>query len=215
MLPEKLSTNLTSLGEGAERLAIVMEMVVAADGTVTASEPLPGRGHESRQARLQQRCGLARRRGARPAEACGGARTRSQIRMQDRAAQALKRMRHARGALRLETLEVRAVFDATGLADLRPDPKNRAKELIEDLMIAANGVTARYLEKKGLPSVRRVLKTPKRWDRIVALASESGERLAAGARRRCAGCVPGETPRGRPAAFFRRFALRREAAGLG
>ena len=58
-----------------------------------------------------------------------------------------------------------------------PDEKNRAKELIEDFMIAANGVTARYLERKGLPSLRRVLRTPKRWERIVELAAESGERL--------------------------------------
>jgi exoribonuclease R len=79
--------------------------------------------------------------------------------------------------LRLETLEVRAVFDDGTLSDLRPDEKNRAKELIEDFMIAANGVTARFLDKAGLPSLRRVLHVPKRWDRIVALATETGERL--------------------------------------
>jgi exoribonuclease R len=72
---------------------------------------------------------------------------------------------------------VRAVFEDGGLADLLPDEKNRAKELIEDFMIAANSVTAKYLERKGFASLRRVLKTPKRWDRIVALAAESGERL--------------------------------------
>jgi exoribonuclease-2 len=100
-----------------------------------------------------------------------------QLRLQDRTAQALKQLRHAHGALRLETLEVRAVFDDGSLADLRPDEKNRAKELIEDFMIAANGVTARFLDKAGLPSLRRVLHVPKRWDRIVALAADSGERL--------------------------------------
>src|ERR1700675_4297448 len=73
-----------------------------------------------------------------------------QLRVQDRAAQALKKVRHAHGALQLETLQVRAVFDSGALADLLPDEKNRAKELIEDFMIAANGVTAKYLEKKGL-----------------------------------------------------------------
>jgi exoribonuclease-2 len=100
-----------------------------------------------------------------------------QMRMQDASAQALRRVRHAHGALQLETLEVRAVFADDVLADLLPDEKNRAKELIEDFMIAANGVTARYLEQKGLPSLRRVLRHPKRWDRIVALAAEAGERL--------------------------------------
>jgi exoribonuclease-2 len=177
MLPEKLSTDLTSLGEGDERLAVVMEMVVAADGTVTASNLY--RAVVLNRAKLAYNGVAAWLDGAAPAPpklaAVPG--LEEQIRIQDRAAQALKRVRHARGALRLETLEVRAVFDESGLADLRPDHKNRAKELIEDLMIAANGVTARYLEEQGLPSLRRVLKTPKRWERIVALAAESGEQL--------------------------------------
>jgi exoribonuclease-2 len=86
-------------------------------------------------------------------------------------------VRQAHGALRLETIEVHAVFDGTALADLKPDEKNRAKELIEDFMIGANGVVARYLQSKGVPSLRRVLRTPKHWDRIVALAAESGEKL--------------------------------------
>jgi VacB/RNase II family 3'-5' exoribonuclease len=177
MLPEKLSTDLTSLGEGDERLAIVMEMAVAADGTVTAYDIC--RAVVLNRAKLAYNGVAAWLEGVAPAPpklaAVPG--LEEQIRIQDRAAQALKRVRHARGALRLETLEVRAVFDESGLTDLRPDHKNRAKELIEDLMIAANGVTARYLERKGLPSLRRVLKTPKRWERIVALAAESGERL--------------------------------------
>jgi exoribonuclease R len=102
-----------------------------------------------------------------------------QLRVQDRVAQALKRVRHAHGALHLETLEARAVFDEGVLADMVPDERNRAKELIEDFMIAANGVNARFFAGKGLPSLRRVLPVPKRWDRIVALAAESGERLPA------------------------------------
>jgi exoribonuclease R len=88
-------------------------------------------------------------------------------------------VRQAHGALRLESLEARAVFDNGRLADLVPETRNRAKELIEDFMIAANGVTARYLDRNGLPSLRRVLRTPKRWDRIVALAAESGHALPA------------------------------------
>jgi VacB/RNase II family 3'-5' exoribonuclease len=177
MLPEKLSTDLTSLGEGDERLAIVMEMVVAVDGTVTASNIY--RAVVLNRAKLAYNGVAAWLEGSAPAPpklaAVPG--LEEQIRIQDRTAQALKRVRHARGALRLETLEVRAVFHQDELADLLPDQKNRAKELIEDFMIAANGATARYLERKGLPSLRRVLRTPKRWDRIVALAAESGERL--------------------------------------
>jgi VacB/RNase II family 3'-5' exoribonuclease len=177
MLPLKLSTDLTSLGEGQERLSIVMEMVIAADGTVTTSDIY--RAVVLNRAKLAYNGVAAWLEGTAPAPAKLAAvpGLDEQLRIQDRAAQALKRVRHAHGALRLETLEVRAVFDDGALADLLPDEKNRAKELIEDFMIAANGVTAKYLEKKGFPSLRRVLKTPKRWDRIVALAAESGERL--------------------------------------
>ena len=177
MLPEKLSTNLTSLGEGQERLAIVVEMVIAADGTMTASDIY--RAVVLNRAKLAYNGVAAWLEGTAPAPpklaAVPG--LDEQLRIQDRAAQALKRVRLAHGALRLETLEVQAVFDDGALADLLPDEKNRAKELIEDFMIAANGVTAKYLDKKRLPSLRRVLRTPKRWDRIVALAAESGEQL--------------------------------------
>jgi exoribonuclease R len=97
--------------------------------------------------------------------------------VQDRTAQAMKNRRHQQGALSLETIQTRALFNGDVLADLLPDEKNRAKELIEDFMIAANGVTAKYLEGKALPSLRRILRTPERWDRIVTLAATLGERL--------------------------------------
>jgi VacB/RNase II family 3'-5' exoribonuclease len=177
MLPEKLSTGLTSLGEGDERLAIVVEMVVGADGSVTTSDVY--RAAVLNRAKLAYNSVAAWLEGTAPAPprvaAVPG--LDEQLRMQDRAAQCLRSVRQAHGALRLETIEVHAVFDGGALADLLPDEKNRAKELIEDFMIAANGVIAKYLESKGLPSLRRVLRTPKHWDRIVALAAESGEKL--------------------------------------
>jgi exoribonuclease-2 len=92
-------------------------------------------------------------------------------------AQRLRRKRFERGALSLETLEARAVFDEGTLTDLVPDGRNRAKDLIEDLMIAANGVTARYLDGRKFPSLRRVLRSPERWAKIVALADSLGARL--------------------------------------
>jgi exoribonuclease R len=101
------------------------------------------------------------------------------LRLQDGTAQAMKNRRHQQGALSLETIQTQAIFNGDVLADLLPDEKNRAKELIEDFMIAANGVTAKYLEAKGLPSLRRILQTPERWDRIVALAATLGESLPA------------------------------------
>jgi len=179
MLPEKLSTDLTSLAEGEERLAIVIEICVAPDGTVAGSDIY--RASVMNRAKLAYNGVAAWLEGTAPAPArvSAVAGMEEQLRIQDRVAQALKRLRHSHGALGLETLEVRAVFQDGTLADLRPDEKNRAKELIEDFMIAANGVTARFLEKKGLPSLRRVLHVPKRWDRIVALAAETGEQLPA------------------------------------
>ncbi len=99
------------------------------------------------------------------------------LRLQDRVAQKLKALRHLHGALDLETIEARPVFDGDELKDLEADKRNRAKEIIEDFMIAANGVTARYLASKDFPSVRRVVRAPKRWDRIMELAAERSTTL--------------------------------------
>jgi len=179
MLPEKLSTNLTSLNEGQVRLAIVIEMVVSADGTLAESDVY--RAIVMNRAKLAYNSIAAWLDGTAPAPprlaAVPG--LDKQLHIQDRAAQAMKSLRHQHGALRLETIEARAVFDGDVLIDLLPDEKNRAKELIEDFMIAANGVTAKYLERKGFPSLRRVLRSPDRWERIVELATRLGGRLPA------------------------------------
>ena len=177
MLPEKLSTDLTSLGEGQERLALVIEMGVAVDGTVAQSDVY--RALVRNRAKLAYNGVAAWLEGIAPAPprlaAVPG--LDEQLRIQDRVAQAMKRLRHQHGALTLETLQTRAVFEGDVLADLRPDEKNRAKELIEDFMIAANGITAKYLEAKGFPSLRRVLRGPERWERIVEVAARLGGHL--------------------------------------
>jgi len=161
MLPEKLSTDLTSLAEREERLAVVVEILVAADGSVKGSDLY--RALVLNRAKLAYNSVAAWLDGTAPAPAKLAAvpGLEEQLRIQDRTAQALRRVRHRNGALRLETTEVHAIFDGGMLADLVPDEKNRAKELIEDFMIAANGVTARYLDAKGMPSLRRVLRVPK------------------------------------------------------
>src|SRR5207247_1403633 len=176
MLPEKLSTDLTSLGEGGERLAVVVEMTVGADGAATGGDVY--RARVVNHAKLAYDAVAAWLDGAAPAPprvaAVPG--LDAQLRLQDRVAQAMKALRHHRGALSLETLEPRAVFDGDVLTDLRPDEANRARELIEDFMIAANGVTAKFLEARGFPALRRVLRAPERRERIVALAADLGER---------------------------------------
>jgi len=101
--------------------------------------------------------------------------------VQDRVAQSLKTRRHVHGALSLETIQARPIFEGDQIGALEAEQKNRATEIIEDFMIAANGVTARYLDAKKSPSIRRVVRAPKRWDRILDLARERGVRLPADA----------------------------------
>ena len=177
MLPTELSTDRTSLNEDQERLAIVIEMTVGDDGEVAQSDVY--RAHVKNRAKLAYNSVAAWLDGQGPAP--GRVATvpgvDAQLRLQDRVAQAMREVRHKHGALSLETIEPRAVFDGDTLTDLRIDEKNRAKELIEDLMIAANGITARFLAAKGYPSLRRVLRSPERWQRIVELAARLGEKL--------------------------------------
>jgi VacB/RNase II family 3'-5' exoribonuclease len=177
MLPERLSTDLTSLADGQDRVSLVIEMTVDAGGHITASDIYRAWVHN--RAKLAYNSVAAWLDGKAPAPEPVAAvpAMEQQLRVQDKVAQALKGVRRERGALTLETIEARSVFDGGVLNDLRADVPNRAKDLIEDFMVAANGVVARFLENKGVPSLRRILRTPERWSRIVALASQSGESL--------------------------------------
>jgi VacB/RNase II family 3'-5' exoribonuclease len=191
MLPERLCFDLTSLNAEEERLAVVVEMLVGKDGSIGASDVY--------RARVVNHAKLAYRSvgewlegdGEPPEPARHAPGVPEQIRMQDEAAQALKRRRHEDGALELQTIEARAVFDDGRLVDLAAEPPNRAKELIENLMVAANGVTARFLEAKGFSSVRRVVRSPERWQKIVDVAAEHG------------GALPPEPDSGALAEFLR------------
>jgi VacB/RNase II family 3'-5' exoribonuclease len=179
MLPDKQSTDFTSLGEGDERLAIFVDMSVNDAGEVTASAVY--RAVVRNHAKLAYNAVAAWLDGLGPAPQhfADVAGLDAQLRTQDAVAQCLKRSRSEKGALTLETLEVRPVFEAGALADLRPDAKNRAKELIENFMIAANVATATFLGSHGFPSLRRVLRSPQRWQRIVELAAGLGHALPA------------------------------------
>jgi exoribonuclease-2 len=176
MLPVKLSTDFTSLGQDEDRLAVVVEMVVGADGIIGATAAY--RAIVRNRAKLAYNGVAAWLEGGTPPDRLAAVPgIDQQLRIQDRVAQLLKGGRHRHGALSLETIEPRAVFEGEVLADLRAEEKNRAKELIEELMVAANGVTARYLAARRFPSVRRILRAPKRWDRIVELAAQSQAQL--------------------------------------
>jgi exoribonuclease-2 len=177
MLPERLSTDLTSLGEGVERLALIVDMTVASDGTVIAGEVYRAAVVNKAKLAYNSVAAWLDASAAPPAKLAAVKGLDENMRLQDRIAVAMRSKREAHGALQLDTLEARPVYDDDKLVDMRPDPRNRAKDLIEDFMVAANGVTARYLEAKGFASLRRVLKTPKRWDRVVQLALTLGYRL--------------------------------------
>jgi len=178
MLPEKLSTNLTSLREGQERLAVVVEMSIDTEGQITGSDLY--RAFVLNRAKLTYDGVAAWLDGHAPPPSLAAVDGLDrQLRQQDLVAQALRRVRYERGALNFETVQAKPVFNDGVLTDLRADERNRAKELIEDFMIASNCVVARYLQRKGRSLLRRVLRSPERWPRIVALAASVGGRLPA------------------------------------
>jgi len=172
MLPEKLSTDLTSLNFDEERLSIVVEMVINADGTLQDSDIY--------RARVTNRAKLAYKsvaawldgNGSAPEGVTAVKGLDENLRLQDQTAQQMKNLRHTHGALSLETVEAKPVFDGDQIQSLEVDEMNRARVIIEDFMVAANGATARFLSANNFPSIRRVVRIPKRWDRIVEIARD-------------------------------------------
>jgi VacB/RNase II family 3'-5' exoribonuclease len=171
MLPEKLSSDLTSLREGQERLALIVELTLSPEGQLQGSDVYRAVVVNHAKLAYDSVAAWLEGTGAPPAALSAVEGLDAQLRLQDSLAQALKKIRHQQGALHLVTIEARAVFEGETLTGLRAQSKNRATELIEEFMVAANGVTARYLEQKGFASLRRVLKSPERWARIVELAA--------------------------------------------
>jgi VacB/RNase II family 3'-5' exoribonuclease len=174
MLPERLSTDLTSLVQDDERIAMVVEMTLDAQGRMTGSQVV--------RARVLNRAKLAyssvgawlEGRGPMPAPIAPVAGLADNLRLQDQVAQMLMDTRHAHGALTLETLEPRAELEDDTVRSLAVEARNRAHQIIEDFMIASNTAIARFLEGRRFPVLRRVLRAPERWERIVDLAREHG-----------------------------------------
>ena len=179
MLPEALSTDLTSLNEGEGRLAMVVDMVVGADGALVSHEIY--RALVRNQAQLTYNAvgpwleGTA----APPAKVAASPELTAQLRLQDEAARALMEARHRAGALNLDRAETEAVVENGQVRGIQTRKKSRASELIEDFMVAANGVMAGTLRDAGVSSIQRVVRTPERWPRIVELAARYGEQLPA------------------------------------
>jgi VacB/RNase II family 3'-5' exoribonuclease len=177
MLPEKLSTDLTSLNFNEDRLAIVVEMVIGADGSLMDSDIYRASVRNHAKLAYNSVAAWLEGNGSLPAAAAAVKGLEENLRLQDKEAQGMKNLRHMHGALSFETVEAKPIFDGDEIRDLEVEKKNRAKDIIEDFMIGANGVTARYLSSRKFPSIRRVVRTPKRWERIVELADEHGFKL--------------------------------------
>jgi len=177
MLPERLSTDLTSLNLETDRLAVVIEMILSVDGSLQTSDIYGATVRNRAKLAYNSVAAWLDGTGAMPQ---GIARIKGldeNIRLQEGAAQKIKALRHTLGALDFETIEVSPVFEGDQLRNLEAQKENRATSIIEEFMIAANGVTARFLAAKSFPSLRRVVRVPKRWDRIVQLAAEHGSSL--------------------------------------
>ena len=179
MLPEKISTDFTSLNLNEDRLSIVVEMVVGADGSIQESSIYRAWVRNHAKLAYNSLAGWLENNGPIPEAITAVKGLDENLRLQDRVAQSMKKLRHVHGALSLETIEAKPVFDGDQIRSLEIEEKNHAKELIEDFMIAANGVTARFLSARGFPSIRRVVRTPKRWERIVEIAGDHKYELPA------------------------------------
>ncbi len=177
MLPEKLSNNLTSLNFNEDRPAVVIEMVIGADGSLQDSDVYQALVRNHAQLTYNSVAAWLEGNIDMPLAIAAVNGMAENLRLQDRAAESMRNYRHARGALCLETIEARPIFEGDSILDLQVEEKNRAKDLIEDFMIAANGVTVRYLSSRKIPSIRRVVRTPKRWERIVEIAAEHAFKL--------------------------------------
>ena len=179
MLPEELSTGASSLLPNVDRPAVVTEFVVNFNGGASISSSNVYRAIVRNQAQLTYGAVGAWLEGtaAAPPRVVASAELQAQLKLQDEVAQALKKLRYDHGALNIDTNEVHPLVLNEQVVDVVKQEKNRATELIEDFMIAANGVVARLLEE--VSSLRRIVKTPAHWDGIVRLAAAQGEKLPA------------------------------------
>jgi exoribonuclease-2 len=173
MIPEELSTDKTSLGPNVDRAALVIEFLVADDGSIGASDIY--------RALVNNKAQLTYSHVGPWLEGTGqlavSPEVQAQLKLQDKAAVALRAQRHRLGALSFDRVEAQAVVSDGQVRDVRAAKKNRANDLIEDFMVAANQVMAKTLADRGVSSIRRVVKSPERWPRIVELAARYGEKL--------------------------------------
>jgi exoribonuclease-2 len=177
MFPAELSEGITSLNEGGDRVALVIEFIVDSAGACSDGKAYRALVQNKAQLAYNGVGAWLEARGPAPAKVAASADLAAQLKLQDTAAQRMVGGRFQHGALDLETVETRPLMQGdqpTGIARLE---KNRATSLIEEFMVAANGVIARTFQDAGVASIRRIVRIPKRWDRIVELAQGLGTTL--------------------------------------
>jgi len=179
MLPAELSEGITSLNENQDRAALVIEFAVDQAGASSDGKAYRALVRNRAQLAYNSVGAWLEGRAAAPGKVAASADLAAQLKLQDTAAQRMVGGRFQHGALDLETIETRPVMLADQAVEIVHLEKNRATSLIEEFMVAANGVMARTFEAAGIASIRRIVRTPKRWDRIVELAEGLGAKLPA------------------------------------
>jgi len=174
MLPRRLSEDLTSLNENEDRLATVVEMTIGGDGEVVESNVRRAWVHNHAKLAYDAVAAWLDGEGEAPAKVAESKALADSIKLHDEVADAMRDRRHRYGALDLDTIEARAQMSGGKVTDITIQKKNQARQIIEDLMIAANGVTARFLADRGFSTLRRVVRSPERWERIRDVATASG-----------------------------------------
>jgi len=177
MLPEDFSTDLTSLNPDEDRLAMVIEYVVTADGSITSPDIYRALVRNHAQLTYNGVGAWLEGTGPAPGKVAASPDLQEQLELQDEAAQTLCTGRHRRGALDFDRVETEPLISEGQVEGLAVRERNRATRLIEDFMVAANEVMAQTLSHAGVASIRRVVKTPERWPRIVTLAARYGGKL--------------------------------------
>lgn len=176
MLPEKLSTNLTSLNEGEDRLAMVVKMELSSDMTIVKGEIFPALVHNYAQLNYNELGAWLEKKGPFPAKIASVPGLEKALYLQHAATQKLKEKRHEMGSLTLASTDIEAKVKDDKV-DVHLPIHNDANELIEHLMISANNTMAQQFRAGKVASLRRVVRTPKYWERIREVAVAFGEFL--------------------------------------
>jgi VacB/RNase II family 3'-5' exoribonuclease len=177
MLPTELSTDLTSLSENQERPALIIELRLAGSGDVTCHDLYPAWTFNRAKLAYSSTGAWLEGDGPMPAPIAKTPGMEAQLRLQLEASERLRNIRKQHGTLSFGSIEATPVVEKDQIKDLAVRKHNVAEDIIESFMVAANVAMAEFLREKGSVSIRRIVKTPERWDRIQAIAAQSGTKL--------------------------------------